>query len=69
VKTQRVPLKPAAGSRRSWTHWGFAIPGSSHRRQAFIQLGRDVLISTSSSALALLAELLLLILRYIDLTT
>ena len=29
--------------------WGIAIPGSSHRRQAFIQLGRDVLGDTSYS--------------------
>ena len=44
-----VPPKPPASSRRTWAGWGIAIPGSSHRRQAFIQLGRDVLGDTSYS--------------------
>jgi hypothetical protein len=43
LKIQRVPPKPLASSRRTWACWGIAIPGSSHRRQALIQLGRDVL--------------------------
>ena len=43
LKIQQVPSKLMASSRRSWACWGIAIPGSSHRRQAFIQLGRDVL--------------------------
>ena len=34
-------------SSRTLACWGIAIPGSSHRRQAFIQLGRDVLGDTS----------------------
>jgi hypothetical protein len=42
-------LKPSASSRRTWICWGIAIPGSSHRRQALILLGRDVLGDTSYS--------------------
>jgi hypothetical protein len=42
-------LKPSASSSRTWAGWGIAIPGSRHRRQALIQLGRDVLGDTSYS--------------------
>jgi len=47
LKIQQVAPKPVASSRRTLPCWGIAIPGSSYRRQAFIQLGRDVLGDTS----------------------
>ena len=49
IENSASSTKPVASSRRNWACWGIAIPGSSHRRQTFIQLGRDVLGGTPYS--------------------